>query len=168
MSYFENLTTVVRQTHVCLLLVIRVMQYCYKFQTMSRSTSNLGSGDLFIPSTPAKESHDLLLFEEQKDRNPAWALIKDRPLETCHDVLCDTNTFQVTEDYNTLCRSIVVLLHLLIAQQDLCLLWRGKPMCSTFVVVIFLPKICFSEDIFVTKSVSLFAEVSVGQNIIAR
>ena len=68
----------------------------YKFKIMSRSTSNLGSGDLFIPSTPAKESHDLLLFEEQKDRNPAWALIKDRPLETCYDVLCDTNTFQVT------------------------------------------------------------------------
>ena len=67
---------------------------------MSRSTSNLGSGDLFIPSTPAKESHDLLLFEEQKDRNPAWALIKDRPLETCYDVLCDTNTFQVTKKYN--------------------------------------------------------------------
>ena len=63
---------------------------------MSRSTSNLGSSDIFVPTTPAKESHDLLTFgDEVKDRNPAWALIKDKPLETCFDVLCDASTFQV-------------------------------------------------------------------------
>ncbi len=54
---------------------------------------------MFIPSTPAKESHDLLQFDEQKDRNPAWALIKDRPLETCYDVLCDAPTFQVLSGF---------------------------------------------------------------------
>ncbi len=66
---------------------------------MSQSISQnaLSLGDLFIPTTPAKETHDLLVFDKadkQGDVTP-WAFIKDRPLETCYDLLCDNATFQV-------------------------------------------------------------------------
>ena len=73
--------------------------------------SAAGSGDLFIPTTPAKESHDLLVFEEgqgQSSQNTevkeegqrSWAFVKDKPLETCFDVLCDSQTFQVDFPYS--------------------------------------------------------------------
>ena len=72
---------------------------CFVFQRIPRSASNLSTGDLFIPSTPARESHDLLLMDEgegHKDmKSSDWMFIKDKPLETCYDLLCDSYTFQV-------------------------------------------------------------------------
>lgn len=70
---------------------------------MSRSISQNKVGDLFIPSTPAKETHDLVVFEDQQGAegapsgisSSAWAFIQDNPLETCYDLLCDNLTFQV-------------------------------------------------------------------------
>ena len=69
-------------------------------QDVSRSVSQTALGDLFIPSTPAKEAHDLLVFEEgQTEGATGWSLVKDRPLETCHDILCDSSTFQVRKTH---------------------------------------------------------------------
>ncbi|KAK2143923.1 hypothetical protein LSH36_799g00015 [Paralvinella palmiformis] len=64
-----------------------------------RSSSSLSSGDLFFPSTPGKESHDLLLLDESQghsdqDKAINWSFLKDKPLEICHDLLCDNDTFQ--------------------------------------------------------------------------
>ena len=51
-------------------------------------------GDLFVPSTPARETNDLVdLGESEQDK--VWSFVKDRPLENSFDVLCDNNTFQV-------------------------------------------------------------------------
>ena len=79
------------------------MQYRLLFehvlQPIARSASQMDATDLFIPTTPAKESHDLLNFDPEQTkeslRGPSWTFIKDRPLETCYDVLCDSQTFQV-------------------------------------------------------------------------
>ena len=63
---------------------------------MKQSSSQQALGDLFIPTTPAKEAHDLLVFEGQANSAAgSWAFIKDRPLETCYDLLCDSSTFVV-------------------------------------------------------------------------
>jgi len=54
-------------------------------------------GDLFIPSTPAKETNELVDFENHSlpGSGSTWSFIKDRPLETCYDLLCDSSTFVV-------------------------------------------------------------------------
>ena len=61
---------------------------------MSRSASST-SGDLFIP-TPQRETQDLLQFESpDKDTTVDYSFLRDKPLETCYDILCDNQTFQV-------------------------------------------------------------------------
>ena len=65
-----------------------------------RRVSSTEGGDLFIPTTPAKETNDLLQFDDNKKEDGKESrchLMRDKPLETCYDVLCDNSSFQVRQ-----------------------------------------------------------------------
>ena len=62
---------------------------------ISHSSSQPDTSDLFIPSTPARETQDLVRFDDRDPSEVSWAAIKDQPLETCFDTLIDSATFQV-------------------------------------------------------------------------
>ncbi|KAK2170890.1 hypothetical protein NP493_1127g02083 [Ridgeia piscesae] len=65
-----------------------------KEESVSHSQSQ---GDLFIPTTPVKDSGGDLVSLEDEDRSRSWSFIKDRPLEARFDILCDSLTFQKQE-----------------------------------------------------------------------
>ncbi|XP_064630114.1 WD repeat-containing protein 11-like isoform X2 [Lineus longissimus] len=61
--------------------------------------SRTDSTDLFIPPTPqTRDVNDLVTFDDNKsadsDASSEWKWVKDKPLETCHDLLCDSASFQ--------------------------------------------------------------------------
>ncbi|CAH1783668.1 unnamed protein product [Owenia fusiformis] len=59
---------------------------------VSTPMSHSDSGDLFIPRA---ESQDLVQLEDKSTLE--WSFIKDKPLETCYDVLIDNKSFQQKE-----------------------------------------------------------------------
>jgi hypothetical protein len=81
---------------------LRQIKAAPQSQGQSQTVSASHSGDLFIPSTPAKENQELVSFEDENaaasandDKKNEFAYLKDFPLETCFDVLVDGQTFQV-------------------------------------------------------------------------
>lgn len=70
------------------------------------TSSSKSLSDLFVPTTPAKESQDLLVFEDAQKQSAketpsvekvSFAFMKDKPLEMCYDVICDSQTFRTYE-----------------------------------------------------------------------
>ena len=64
---------------------------------VNNSSSKSSFNDIFVPTTPAKESQDLLTFENASASGESWSFVKDKPLEMCYDVLCDNQTFRTYE-----------------------------------------------------------------------
>ena len=69
---------------------------------MPRSSSSIEACDIFIPSTPAQEQGGDITKAVAKDNAPDPSLSQPRipshdvkPLESCYDLICDNDTFQV-------------------------------------------------------------------------
>ena len=79
--------------------------FYFQDDLISKSQSQ---GDLFIPTALSVDNCDDLVTFEGQDSSRSWSFIKDKPLESRFDLLCDSPTFHVSSMYFHLTKKMCV------------------------------------------------------------